>query len=332
MTEAVRHMRLARYMVLSVVVALTGLVSTASAAEDIAGTWQVAMDFNGNKMMATLTIAKKADGSLTGKWGASGDLKAIKFEGDKLTFSRTMSMMGNDMTQDFTGTLKDGKLSGTMKSDQFEMPITATRKPPLSPAIGQYDITYKAGDKDATARLIINQKDDGSLVGQWTKDAGQITVSNVKFQDGKLTFTRKADAEAAFEGTIKGDELTGKLKDAAVTGKRFGTAMVGTWTFTGNSDMGPQTSTLVVAPDLSGIFDIMMFELPIKAVTLEGDQVAFTAEMQMGDQPMAMEFKGKLDGKALKGKMSSPMGGDNEMTGKKVEATPAAPATPAKTN
>jgi hypothetical protein len=217
-----------------------------------------------------------------------------------------------------------------MGNDQFELACTAVRKKPLSPAVGQYDITYKADGKDTTARLIVSQKDDGSLAGEWTKDATKSTVSNVKFDDGKLTFTRKTDSEAAFEGNVKGDELTGKLKDAAVTGKRFGTALIGIWTFTGNSDMGPQTSTLTVAPDLSGIYD-MMFEIPVKTVTLEGDQVTFAAEMQMGDQPMKMEFKGKLDGKTLKGKMNSPMGGDTELTGKKLEAgaAPAASPTPA---
>jgi hypothetical protein len=313
-----------KYVLLGSLVALACGVSTAFAAEDITGAWQVAMDIQGNKMMATLSFAKKADGSLTGKWGAIGELKDVKLDGDKLSFSRTTSMMGNEMTQNFKGTLKDGKITGTMGSDQFELTITAVRKPAPSPAVGQYDIKYKAGDKDATARLIVSQKDDGSLAVQWTKDAAQCTISNIKFQDGKLTFTRKTDSEVAFEGTVKGDDLTGKLKDAAVTGKRFGAALVGTWTFTGNSEMGPQTSALVVAPDLSAVYDVTMMELPIKSVTLEGDDVAFSAEMQMGDQPMKMEFKGKFDGKTLKGKMSSPMGGDSEITGKRVEATPAA--------
>jgi hypothetical protein len=31
------------------------------------------------------------------------------------------------------------------------------------------------------------------------------------------------------------------------------------------------------------------------------------------------QFKGKLDGKTLKGKMSGGFGGDNEVTGKKIE-------------
>ncbi len=337
MTHATCHKTWARYAVLGLLVMLTGPVSTAFSAEDITGVWQVTVDFQGNPMPATMTIAKNADGSLTGQWGAASPLQNVKFEGDKLTFGRSIQFGGGDpMVMNFTGTLKDGKITGTMGSDQFSSNITAIRKKPLSPAVGQYDITYKADGKDVTARLIVSQKDDGTLTADWTKEAAKSTIANVKFDNGKLTFTRKTDGEAAFEATIKGDELTGKLKDAAVTGKRFGTALVGTWTFMGNSEMGPQTSTLVVAPDLSGIYD-MMFELPVKSVTLEGDQVTFSAEMAMGDQSMKMEFKGKLDGKTLKGKMSSPMGGDNEITGKKIEAataaapaaTAAAPAAPA---
>jgi hypothetical protein len=262
-------------------------------------------------------------------------LQNVKFEGDKLTFSRKISFGDNEFTQNFTGTLKDGKITGTLGDDNFQAAITAIRIKPLVAAVGQWDITYKAGDKDATARLIVSQKADGTLTGEWTKDAGQSTVSNVKFENDKLTLTRKAkvdaaEAESTFEGTVKGDELTGTLKSssgtAQVAGKRFGTALVGTWTFTSNAEMGPRTSALTVAPDLSGIFE-SFFEIPIKSISLEGDQVSFSAEMPMGDQPSKIEFKGKLAGKTLNGKMNSPMGGENELTGKKVETVPA-PAAP----
>ena len=41
------------------------------------------MDFNGREMLATLTIAKKPDGSLAGKWG-SAELSDVKPDGGKL--------------------------------------------------------------------------------------------------------------------------------------------------------------------------------------------------------------------------------------------------------
>ena len=335
MAHTVCHMKLARHVLLGLFLLLAGGVPVVFAAEDITGTWQVTMDFNGNQMMATLTIAKKADGTLTGKWGSS-DIANVKFEGDKLTFTRTIQFGGGEpFVQNFTGTLKDGKITGTMGNEQFSSNITAVRKKPMSPAVGQWDITYKPGNQEITARLIISQKSDGTLTGEWTKEPGQNVISNVKFQDGKLTLTRKtkadsAETESTFEGTVKGDELTGTLRSSTGTvqanGKRFGTALVGTWLLTSNAEQGPRTGTLTIDPDLTGTYELFA-EIPVKNLKLEGDQITFTAEMGMGDQGFKMEFTGKLDGKTLKGKMTSPMG-DNEITGKKVEPTPAAPTPP----
>jgi hypothetical protein len=323
MAHNIHHTRLAGYVLLgSLIISVCG-VSTASAAEDIIGGWKVTMDFNGMSMLATLTIAKKADGSLTGKWGSTGDLQNVKFEGDNLTFSRTMDFGGQAFTQDFKGSLKDGKITGTMGNDQFSSGITAVRKKPLSPAIGQWDLTFKSGNQETTARLIANQKADGSLTGEWTKAPGQNTVSNVKFQDGKLTFTLKSEAESTFEGSVKGDELTGNLKTSAgtlpISGKRFGTALIGTWQLTSNAEGPFGTGALVVDPNLGGIYELFITEIPLKSLKLEGDQVTFAAEIQFGDQPMTFEFKGKLDGKTLKGTMTTTQG-SNEVTGKKIEA------------
>jgi hypothetical protein len=40
----------------------------------------IASEFNGRQMLSTLTIAKSADGTLTGKWGST-DLSNVKFDG-----------------------------------------------------------------------------------------------------------------------------------------------------------------------------------------------------------------------------------------------------------
>ncbi len=318
--------KLAGCVFLGSLIALVLGVSTATAAEDIAGAWQATMDFNGSQMAETLTIAKKADGSLTGRWGAMSELKSVKFEGDKLTFSRTIQFGDQTMTHNFTGTVKDGKITGTMGDENFQMPVTAVRKKALAPAVGQWDITYKAGSQEATARVIIGQKADGTLTGQWTKEPGQVTVSNVKSEGDKLTFTRKADTESTFEGTVKGDELTGTLKGPSgavpVAGKRFGAALIGTWILTSNAEGPFNTSALIVDPNLGGSYE-MFSEIPLKSLKLEGDQVTFSAEMPFGDQVTPLDFKGKLEGKTLKGTMTTPQG-TNEITGKKAEAIAAA--------
>ena len=337
MRQTRRHRSAGECLLVLFLLALAMGTSHASAAGDIAGTWRVTMDFNGNEMFATLTFAKKADGTYTGKWGSSA-LSNVKFDGEKLTFDRTMQFGDQEFTQDFMGTLKDGKLSGTMGNDQFEFPITAVPKKAKSPALGQWDIKFTVMDRDITARLIVSERPDGTLTGQWTAEQGEHKISNVKFQDGKLTFTRQskiADMQMEFEttyaGTIKGNELTGMLDSEMgswqANGKRFGAPLIGTWELTTSAEQGPRTSMMTVDPDLTATYESFGGEIPVKDLKLEGNQVTFAVEMGFGDQTFRLDFKGRLDGKALKGEMTTPMG-TNEVTGKKMEMAATSSASP----
>ena len=281
-------------------------------------------------MFSTLTIAKGAAGALTGKWGST-DLSNVKFEGDKLTFVRTMKFGDQEFTMNFAGTLKDGKLAGMVSSDRGEYAANGIRRKPESPAVGQWDLSYRIGDRDVTAKLIVSQKTDGALDAKWTSQMGESTISNVKFQDGKLSLTRKAkfndnEFEMTFEGTVQGDKLTGVSKsdqfEVAVTGQRFGSALIGKWELTTTTDQGTRTSALIVRGDLSGRYESFGGEIPVKDLKLEGNQVSFKVMMGFGDQAQEREFKGTLDGKTLKGQMAS-QNGTREITGKKIEPAPA---------
>jgi hypothetical protein len=304
-------------------------VPQALAAEDISGEWELASDFNGRQMLSTLTIAKSADGTFTGKWGST-DLSNVKFDGQKLTFVRTIKFGDQEFTMNYAGTLKDGKLVGTVSSDRGESTVTGTRRKPESPAVGQWDLNYRFGDQDMTAKLAVSQKLDGALDAKWTSQFGESTISNVKFQDGKLSFTRKIkfndnEFETTFEGTVAGDKLTGTSKsergEIPVAGQRFGAALIGKWGLTTTTDQGPRTSTLIVRGDLTGRYETFGGEIPVKDLKFEGNQVSFKVTMGFGDQTREMEFKGTLDGKTLKGQSTS-QNGTREVTGKKIEPAP----------
>ncbi|MCJ7777190.1 MAG: hypothetical protein MUP16_02600 [Sedimentisphaerales bacterium] len=294
--------------------------------EDITGEWEMKMDFGGRESFATLSITKKADGTLTGKWG-SDELSNVKFEGDKLTFVRTVRFGDQEFSMNYAGTLKDGKLTGTMSGERGDFAANGTRKKPKLPAVGQWDIKFNVGDREITARLMISQKQDGALEGKWTAEPGEHVLSNVKFENGKLTFTRKSkvndmEFETTYEGAVKGDELAGMLKgdmgQFQANGKRFGTELVGKWELTSTSERGTRTSMMMIEPDLTGRYESFGGEIPMKDLKLEGDQVTFNIEFGPVDQTFKMEFKGKLDGKTLKGQMVSERG-TSEITGKKLE-------------
>lgn len=194
---------------------LSAWISPVWAAEDITGVWEITMDFGGRPSYATLSISKKADGTLAGKWG-SDDLSDVKFENGKLTFVRTIQFGDQEFSLDYSGTLKDGRITGTMSSDRGEFAANGARRKPKLPILGQWDISFNVGDRDINAKLTVSQKPDGTIEGKWDEE-GEHVISKIDFKDGKLTLTRKSkiqdfEFESDYEGTVRGNELVGMVK------------------------------------------------------------------------------------------------------------------------
>jgi hypothetical protein len=306
------------------------LVQTAPiwAADEITGVWEITMDFSGRKSFAMLSISRKQDGTLAGKWGRDEQLSDVKFQDGKLTFVRTVGPPDQRFTMNYEGTLKDGKIDGTLSSDWGELPAVGARPKPKSPVLGHWDVSFTVGDRDINARLSISEKPDGTLAGEWTKEDGEHVISDIKFQDGKLTFTRKSkiddfEFETYYEGVVKGHKLTGTFKNEMgkwqVDGLRVAAPLVGEWELTTTSDWGTHTTMMKIFGDLTGRYEFFGSEIPMKEVKLEGDQVTFILEMGFGDETFQIDFKGKLDGASLKGQLTSSRG-IVEVTGKKLEA------------
>jgi len=296
------------------------------AAEDITGEWEIKMDFGGRERFGTMSISKKADGTLTGKWG-SGELTDVKFEDGKLTFTRIETIGNQEFIMEYAGTLKDGKLTGTLSSDSGDTPANGTHKKPKSPALGQWDMKYNVGEREITGRLTILQKPDGRLAGKWDAEFGEHVVSNVKFQDGKLTYTRKSkygdrEFESNFEGTIKGHKLAGAFKsdrgEMSANGQRVGANLVGRWELTSTSERSVGTRMLMIYGDMTGRYETYGTETAVKDLKLEGNQVTFSVDMGFGDRDFKLDFKGIFDGKILKGEVTSESY-TVEVVGKKAE-------------
>jgi hypothetical protein len=317
-----------KHLFLAFVFAFAVGSSQVIAAEEITGDWEITMNFDGRESFATLSISRKADGSLAGKWG-TGELNDVKFEDGKLTFVRILTLGDREFIMEYSGTLKDGKLTGAVSSDRGDTPANGVRKKPQCPALGQWDMKFNVGDREITGRLILSEKPDSTLAGKWDADYGEHTISNVKLQDGKLTFTRNSkmndfEIETTFEGAIKGHKLTGAFKsqrgELPATGERVGAALVGKWELTRTSERYTRTSMLTINGDMTGRYEFFGVETPITDLKLEGNQVTFYIEMGFGDQTFKMDFKGKLDGTSLNGELTTSRG-TSEFTGKKVEVT-----------
>jgi hypothetical protein len=307
------------------------------AEEEITGDWDITMEFEGQQRFATLIISKKEDGTLTGKWGSS-ELSNVKFQDGKLTFNRTVGPQDRQSTMDYEGTLKDGKLILTVSSDWGEFTAVGARPEPKLPVLGQWDINFNVGERDINAKLTITRKQDGTLEGIWDEE-GEHKVSDVKFQDGKLTFTRSSKVddfgfETTYEGTLQGDKLIGKLKgemgEWQANGQRVGAALIGVWELTTTSDWGTRENMMKIYSDLTGRYETFGGEVPMKNIKLEGDQVTFTLEMSFRGETFTMDFKGKLDGGTLKGQLTSDRG-TSDVVGKKIGKVKAATSKPKET-
>ena len=313
-----------------ILICLMLLVQTSlvRAADGITGDWEIMMEYRGQQSFAALSIAEKADGALTGKWGSS-ELSNVKFKDGKLTFTRTIRFGDNEFTMNYIGSLEDGKLVGLLSSDRGEFPANGARKKPKLPVLGHWNVKFNVEEREITGKLSISQKADGTLEGKWTSEGDNTVISNVKFQDGKLTYHRKSTFgdntyESDFEGTVSGHKLTGAFKgqrgELPATGQRIGAAIIGKWELTTTSERGTRQRTLTVYGDLTGRYESFGGEIPIKDLKLEGNQVTFAIERRYRDQTNRSDFKATLDGDTIKGQITSSRG-TTELTGKKVLTT-----------
>ncbi|MCK4858143.1 MAG: hypothetical protein KAT58_09260, partial [candidate division Zixibacteria bacterium] len=240
-------------------------VSAGSAKRGIQGDWQVKIDFNGQEVSSILSLSNGKDGNLKGEWisfwGLS-ELKDLKYEGNQLSFVRISRFSGRESTTKFAGSIKRGKLSGTLSGDRGEYKADGKRLRRMPFVAGNWETKLKVGDREFTANLIVKANEQGKLTADWQSQWGEHEISNVQFKAGKLTFDRKSKIqdrqwESSFDGTVKAHTLSGTIKsergDITVEGKRAGAPIIGQWELEITSDSGSRKQLLRVNPDLSAM-------------------------------------------------------------------------------
>lgn len=299
--------------------------------EEVAGTWACESEFNGTLNYHELTLAKQTDGGWSGTWNGN-PIENIKFDNNKLTFSRTFQGRDREFMTDYSATLKEGKLTGQMSNDFFDMSFGGARPQPMCPALGTWDIGFSVRDRDISAKLSISGKAGGTLEGKWISESGDHSISNVKFDGDKLTLTRDSqigdfEFTTTYAGSIKDHTLIGKLEgeiggeafEWQANGKRVGAALIGTWEFANASEFGPRTRKFVVLPNMTGRYQWFDGLIPVKNLELQGDKVAFTVESSFGERTFVSKFTGKLSGDTLSGEIESSRG-TRPATAKRIKA------------
>jgi hypothetical protein len=184
---------------------------------------------------------------------------------------------------------------------------------------GEWEMTMDFGGRPSYAMLTISKNADGSLSGKWGSD----DLSDVKFQDGKLTFVRTiqfGDQEFSMDyaGTLKDGKITGEMSsdrgEFDVNGVRFKpkSPALGTWNISFNIGDRDITGQLAISekPDgtLEGKWISERGNTVISNVKLTDGKLTFNRKSTFGDNTYESNFEGTIAGNNLTGVFKSQRG------------------------
>ena len=280
------------------------------------GDWRIKMKYGEREFESILAFSRNREGQYTGQWisfWGMNELKDVKFEDNKLSFTNVSNYGGQERTSKFTGAIEKGELSGLLVSDRGEMEINGKRPPRPPRGVGGWEMKIKVGEREYTGTLTITADKEGNLSGMWKSSRGESKVSDVKYADRKLTFTRVIQREGnewkmAFEGTLGYTSLEGVFKsdrgEAPTTGTRVGASVIGTWNLDIESERGARKQRLRVNSDMSALYGSTV----IKKINLDGDKVSFKYVLTFGDQDYETSFAGKIAESKLTGEVKTSRG------------------------
>jgi hypothetical protein len=296
----------------------------------ITGDWEIKVGFNGQQITSILSFSQDKESKLTGKWiGFWGvnELNNLKYEENKLSFVQVSRFRDNEFISNFNGAIQRGKLSGTLSNDRGEFEVKGKRLRRMPMVMGNWEMKFKVGERDITTTLVVKADEAGKPIAEWQSQWGEHQITDVTFKKSKLTFQRKSkiqdqEWESTFEGTVKGQKLSGVIKtqwgDVTAEGTRIGAALVGQWELDITTENGSRKQLLRINPDLSAMYGPMA----IKKVNLDENKVAFKTELQFGERKIEIGFTGQLDGRKLSGELTSSRG-SQQVTGKKIRSASA---------
>ncbi|MGB2862944.1 MAG: hypothetical protein WBC05_06430, partial [Sedimentisphaerales bacterium] len=282
------------------------------------GDWQIKMKFGDREFESILAFSRnqEQEGQYTGHWisfWGMNELKDVKFEENKLSFTQVMRFGDEERTSKFTGTIEQGELSGLLIGDQGETEVKGKRAPRTPRGVGSWEMKIKVGENEYTGTLTIIADKEGNLSGMWKSSRGESKVSDLKYEDRKLTFKRviqrdDGQMEMAFEGTVGNNSLEGVFKsdrgETTAEGTRVGASLIGTWNLDIESERGARKQRLRVNPDMSALYGSTL----IKKINLDGDKVSFKYVRQFGDQESETSFEGKIAESKITGELKTSRG------------------------
>jgi len=280
------------------------------------GDWQVKRKYREWEFDTILAFSRNQEGQYTGQWisgFAVTELQDVKFEDNKLSFTEVTNYGGQERTSKFTGAIEQGELSGLLIGEDGETEIKGKRAPRPSRLVGSWEMMTKIGENERPGTLTITADKEGNLSGTWKSSRCEGKLSDVKYQDRKLTFKRVIPRDSGemvitFEGTLGYTSLEGVFKsdrgEAPTEGARVGASLIGTWNLDIASERGARKQRLRVNSDMSALYGSTV----IKKVNLDGDKVSFKYVLTFNDQDYETSFEGKVADSKLTGEVKTSRG------------------------
>ncbi|MFB0524449.1 MAG: hypothetical protein ACETVZ_02845 [Phycisphaerae bacterium] len=210
----------------------------------------------------------------------------------------------------------------------------ATAKQAKKGIIGDWLLTSQFDDRQMTSILSLSTDKQGQLSGQWISFWGLSELSDIKYEENKLSFVqtgryRDREYRSEFTGAIKRGKLSGSLSsergESKVEGERIRPipSAVGTWEMKIKVGEREYSGTLVVKADkerkLTADWQSEMGEHEITDVKLEKNKLTFNRKSKIQDRQWESTFEGTVKGHTLSGTFKSERG-ETAAEGKRIGA------------
>jgi hypothetical protein len=294
-------------------IAMSLLALTGYAAEDPVGQWKG----EGPRGEFTITIAKDADGALTGQMvtgRGANDLSNVKLDGADLSFTNLLEFNDRSFELNFAGKIDGNSFTGTLSTPRGENPVSLTRAiTGVQGLVGTWKLTGESQFGTLEHTFTLN-KDETATYGS----SGEISkVTNLKVDGKKVTFNMTVYGgpqayDVAFDGSYDDDALTGDMISsgssfAKLTAPRSkGLAQwAGTWKLIGESRYGPLEHILTVAADGKAKYGSGGEVSEVSNVKIDGNNINFNMTVFGGGGSYDVAFEGKFGGDNLTGDVMS---------------------------
>jgi len=284
---------------------------------DVAGTWNLNVDLQGDSGTIVLTFQQKGK-KLTGTYqGSLGEVDVTgTITGDQIEFT-----FEAEIVVVYKGTVDGDKMKGTCDYGGYVSGTFAGKreaKMDKTDVTGTWILYAEGGGNSGTPTFTFQQKGE-KLTGTYQGSLGEVDVTGTIAGD-QIEFTFEAEIVVVYKGTVDGDKMKGTCDyggyvSGTFAGKReVQTDVTGTWILYAEGDGNSGTPTFTFqqkGENLTGTYQGILGEADVTG-TITGDQIEFTFEAEI-----VVVYKGTVDGDEMKGTCDYSEYGSGTFTGKR---------------